>query len=252
MIAAQRRNIIVETIERDGAVSITALSERLKTSAVTIRRDLDQLADEGRLVRTHGGAVLASSARESSYAEKLEQALDEKTAIARAAAKRVRNGDVVALGPGTTTELLAKELVTRSGLRVVTNSLLVAEAMVSAPENEVIVVGGTLRHSIRAFVGGGTVAQLLGLRADTAFLSGNGLAADFGLSTPAFPVADTDRAMATGAGRVIALVDHTKIGRRSSVLTVPTDDIQHLITDSKSEKKQLDALREAGVEVDAV
>ena len=58
--------------------------------------------------------------------------------------------------------------------------------------------------------------------------------------------------MATGAGRVIALVDHTKIGRRSSVLTVPTDDIQHLITDSKSEKKQLDALREAGVEVDAV
>ena len=252
MIAAQRRNIIVETIERDGAVSITALSERLKTSAVTIRRDLDQLADEGRLVRTHGGAVLASSARESSYAEKLEQALAEKTAIARAAAKRVRNGDVVALGPGTTTELLAKELVTHSGLRVVTNSLLVAEAMVSAPENEVIVVGGTLRHSIRAFVGGGTVAQLLGLRADTAFLSGNGLAADFGLSTPAFPVADTDRAMATGAGRVIALVDHTKIGRRSSVLTVPTDDIQHLITDSKSEKKQLDALREAGVEVDAV
>ncbi|QUL80001.1 DeoR/GlpR family DNA-binding transcription regulator [Brevibacterium sp. SMBL_HHYL_HB1] len=252
MIAAQRRNIIVETIERDGAVSITALSERLKTSAVTIRRDLDQLADEGRLVRTHGGALLASSARESSYAEKLEQALAEKTAIARAAAKRVRNGDVVALGPGTTTELLAKELVTRSGLRVVTNSLLVAEAMVSAPENEVIVVGGTLRHSIRAFVGGGTVAQLLGLRADTAFLSGNGLAADFGLSTPAFPVADTDRAMATGAGRVIALVDHTKIGRRSSVLTVPTDDIQHLITDSKSEKKQLDALREAGVEVDAV
>jgi DeoR/GlpR family transcriptional regulator of sugar metabolism len=252
MIAAQRRNIIVETIERDGAVSITALSERLKTSAVTIRRDLDQLADEGRLVRTHGGAVLASSARESSYAEKLEQALAEKTAIARAAAKRVRNGDVVALGPGTTTELLAKELVSRSGLRVVTNSLLVAEAMVSAPENEVIVVGGTLRHSIRAFVGGGTVAQLLGLRADTAFLSGNGLAADFGLSTPAFPVADTDRAMATGAGRVIALVDHTKIGRRSSVLTVPTDDIQHLITDSKSEKKQLDALREAGVEVDAV
>src|SRR5690625_6752976 len=100
MIAAQRRNIIVETIERDGAVSITALSERLKTSAVTIRRDLDQLADEGRLVRTHGGAVLASSARESSYAEKLEQALAEKTAIARAAAKRVRNGDVVALGPG--------------------------------------------------------------------------------------------------------------------------------------------------------
>src|SRR5699024_12535005 len=107
-------------------------------------------------------------------------------------------------------------------------------------------------HSIRAFVGGGTVAQLLGLRADTAFLSGNGLAADFGLSTPAFPVADTDRAMATGAGRVIALVDHTQIGRRSAVRTVPTDDRQHLITDAKSEKKQLDGLREAGDEVGAL
>src|SRR5699024_6160220 len=202
--------------------------------------------------RTHGGAVLASSARESSYAEKLEQALVEKTAIARAAAKRVRNGDVVALGPATTTALLAKERVTRSAHPVVTSSLLGAQAMVSARENAGIVVGGALRHTIRAFVGGGTVPQLLGLRADTAFLPGNVLAADFGLSTPAFPGADTDRAMATGAGRVIALVDHTKIGRRSSELTVPTDDIQHLITDSKSEKKQLDPLREAGVEVDAV
>ena len=98
MIAAQRRNIIVDTIERDGAVSITALSEKLDTSAVTIRRDLDQLAEEGRLIRTHGGAVLASSARESSYAEKREQALAEKTAIARAAAAQVRNGDVVEIG----------------------------------------------------------------------------------------------------------------------------------------------------------
>lgn len=122
MIAAQRRNVIIETIERDGAVSISALSERLETSAVTIRRDLDQLADEGRLTRTHGGAVPFSSARESSYAEKLEQALAEKSAIARAAAKHVRTGDVVALGPGTTTELLAKELSGRSGIRIVTNS----------------------------------------------------------------------------------------------------------------------------------
>ncbi|MCI4010624.1 DeoR/GlpR family DNA-binding transcription regulator [Brevibacterium sp. ZH18] len=252
MIAAQRRNVIVETIERDGAVSISALSELLDTSAVTIRRDLDQLADEGRLTRTHGGAVAYSSARESSYAEKLEQALPEKSAIARAAAKHVRNGDVVALGPGTTTELLAKELAGRSGLRVVTNSLLVAEAMVSSPDIEVIVVGGILRHSIRAFVGGSTVSQLLGLRADTVFLSGNGLAADFGLSTPAFPVADTDRAMAAGAERVMALVDHTKVGLRSSVLTVPTDEIHHLITDSASDESELTALRTAGVDVEVI
>ena len=252
MIAAQRRNVIIETIERDGAVSISALSEKLTTSAVTIRRDLDQLAEEGRLTRTHGGAVAFSSSRESTYAEKLEQALAEKTAIARAAAKHVRGGDVVALGPGTTTELLAKELSSHSGLRVVTNSLLVAEALVASPDNEVIVVGGILRHSIRAFVGGGTVSQLLELRADTVFLSGNGLAADFGLSTPAFPVADTDRAMARGAGRVTALVDHTKVGLRSSVLTVPTEAINHLITDGKSETGELDALRTAGVEVEVV
>src|SRR5699024_6742466 len=148
-------------------------------------------ADEGRLVRTHGGAVLASSARESSYAEKLEQALAEKTAIARAAAKRVRNGDVVALGPGTTTELLAKALVTRSGLRVVTNSLLVAEAMFSASENEVIVVAGSLRHFIRAIVGSGTVAPRFNLREDNAFLAPNGLPAALGLSTPCIPVSVT-------------------------------------------------------------
>lgn len=250
MIAAQRRRIIVETIERDGAVSISALTELLDASAVTIRRDLDQLADEGRLHRTHGGAVIASSARESSYAEKLEQALAEKTAIAIAAAAHVRPGDVVALGPGTTTELLAKELLGRTGLRVVTNSLLVAEAMVGSPDNEVIVVGGALRHPIRALVGGSTVTQLQGLRVDTAFLSGNGLAADFGLSTPAVPVADTDRAMASRAERVVALVDHTKIGVRSSVLTVPTDEIGTVVTDGKSDAGEIEALRTAGVDVE--
>ncbi len=252
MIAAQRRRLILAALRGDGAVSIAALVEQLQSSAVTVRRDLDLLAEEGLLDRTHGGAVLRSSSRESSYAEKLTQALAEKTAIASRAAAGVRDGDSIALGPGTTTELLAKALLGRIGLRVVTNSLLVAEAFTASPENEVVVVGGELRHSIRAVVGGTAVQQLAGLRADTVFLSGNGLTADFGLSTPALPVADADRALAAGAERVVALVDRTKVGVRSSVLTVPTTRIDTLVTDEGSDAGELDALRAAGVAVDVV
>lgn len=252
MIAAQRRNIILDTLRAEGAVSITALAESLGTSAVTVRRDLDQLAEAGLLTRTHGGAVLHTGSRESSYTEKLEQALAEKAWIATRAAELVSDGDVVAIGPGSTTELLAQRLTSRVGLRVVTNSLLVAAAFVESPENEVIVTGGVLRPSIRAVVGGASVQMLGSVRADTAFLSGNGLAADFGLSTPASTVADSDRAMAAAAARVVALVDYTKVGLRSAVQTVPTARLERVITDVAASVAELRALAAAGVVVESV
>ncbi|CAN5317922.1 DeoR/GlpR family DNA-binding transcription regulator [soil metagenome] len=249
MIAAQRHKAILDLVRAEGGASIRFLSEALDTPAVTIRRDLDRLDALHQLTRTHGGAVDRQALQESSYAEKLGQAVREKRAIAQLAATIVSDGDVVIIGPGTTTEALAHELVSRSGLTVVTNSLLVAQIFTDSPQNQVIMTGGTLRPSTRALVGEATNVMLRTVRADVTFLSGNGLVADFGLSTPDLIVAETDRAAAAAGRQVVALVDHTKVGVRAAIQTVPSESIAHLVTDSKSSVAELEQLADRGIRV---
>ncbi|MGG7465304.1 DeoR/GlpR family DNA-binding transcription regulator [Plantibacter sp. YIM 135347] len=250
MIAAQRRNLILDAVRQNGAVSITELAARLNTSPVTIRRDLSYLDTAGLLTRTHGGAVADQSTHERSYSEKVEQSIPQKLAIGHFAATLVDDGDVVVIGPGTTTEAFALALCERTGLTIVTNSLPVAEAFVSSPENQVIMTGGTLRPSIRAFVGEATSRTLRGIHADKTFLSGNGLVADFGLSTPSMLVADSDRAMAAAAREVVVLVDFTKFGLRSAIQTVDTAAIGRVVTDATTPPSELEAFRDVGVRVD--
>jgi DeoR/GlpR family transcriptional regulator of sugar metabolism len=249
VIPAQRRQRILDALREDGAVSIRALAAALETSAVTIRRDLDYLDSIGELTRTHGGALAGQPTRESPYSEKVVQARREKEAIGALAATLVADGDVVVIGPGTTTEVLAKALAQRVGLTVVTNSLLVAEAFGETTGNEVIVTGGTLRASIRALVGEATNHTLRGLNADLTFLSGNGMDAEFGLSTPNMTVADSDRSLAAAGNRVVALVDHTKFGVRTAIQTLAPSSITDLITDESSPPAMIAALRAAGIRV---
>lgn len=249
VIAAQRRNLILDAIEAEGAVSITALAARLHISAVTIRRDLDHLDSVGKLTRTHGGAIAGAPMLESPYSEKAATATSEKHAIGRLAATLVSDGAVVVIGPGTTTEQFALNLVERNGLTIVTNSLLVVQAFINSPGNQVIMTGGILRAPILALVGDATNRTFRGIHADLTFLSGNGLDADFGLSTPNMTVADADRAAAAAGNRVVVLADHTKFATRAAIQTVPADRIAHLVTDPRTPRDVLDGFSRIGVEV---
>jgi len=114
---------------------------------------------------------------------------------------------------------------------------------------EVILTGGTLRRSIHALVGPATEESVRALRASQAFISGNGFTAARGLSTPSPVVAATDRALAGAAQHVVVLADHTKIGRETMCQTVPAARVQTLITDSLSDRAELESIHGAGVEV---
>jgi len=250
MLAVERRRLIAESIRSRGVVSVAEMAETLGTTEITLRRDLRAMAKEGLLVRTHGGAVQpVGLGHEPSYYEKSGQAAAEKAAIARLALGMIRPGDSILLGPGTTTLALARLLVTSPELTVVTNSLLVAQALMEAPRVEVILTGGTLRRSIHALVGPATEESVRALRASQAFISGNGFSAERGLSTPSPLVAATDRALAGAALQVVVLADHTKIGQETMCQTVPAARIHTLITDSKASAAELAAIREAGVDV---
>ncbi|MBP2473391.1 DeoR/GlpR family transcriptional regulator of sugar metabolism [Crossiella equi] len=250
MFADERRQVILELVRSNGAVSLRELARIVKTSEVTVRRDLRQLEGEGLLTRRHGGAVATDRpAYEPTHMEKTHVASEEKAAIADLAAELVAPGDAIVLGAGTTTQALARRLSRLTDLTVLTNSLLVAQVFARSRGIEVIMPGGTLRGSIFALVGTAAERGLAGLRVQRAFLSGNGLTAARGLSTPNVSVAGTDRAMADTADEVVVLADHTKIGVDTMVQTVPPESITHLVTDGAAEGAELAALRSLGVQV---
>ncbi|HLF43246.1 MAG TPA: DeoR/GlpR family DNA-binding transcription regulator [Acidimicrobiia bacterium] len=250
MIPAERRRLILAEIRNRGVVSLRPMAEQLEVSEVTLRRDLNALAGEGLLDRSRGGATLRYAlAREPSYLEKAGEAQAEKAEIARAAAGLVKPGDSIILGPGSTTLALARELRSVADLTVVTNSMLVVEALSTTSNAEVVVTAGTLRRSIHALVGPSTEQSLRFLRADKAFLSCNGVSAEFGATTPEILVAAADKALAAAAKDVIVIADHTKVGSVALCQTLAIDEIDLLITDPQAPKDEIDALRAAGLEV---
>nr|WP_078534691.1 MULTISPECIES: DeoR/GlpR family DNA-binding transcription regulator [Streptomyces] len=255
MFAAERRQLILEMVRANGAVSLRELARVVQTSEVTVRRDVRALEAEGLLDRRHGGAVLPGGfTRESGFPQKSHLATAEKTAIADLAAGLVSEGEAVVVGAGTTTQELARRLARVPGLTVVTNSLLVAQALAHANRVEVVMTGGTLRGSNYALVGSGAEQSLQGLRVSRAFLSGSGLTAERGLSTSNMLSASVDRALVQAAGEVVVLADHTKLGADTMFQTVPTDVITRLVTDEPPPhddraETELQALADRGVQV---
>ncbi|XHM93040.1 DeoR/GlpR family DNA-binding transcription regulator [Peterkaempfera sp. SMS 1(5)a] len=255
MFAAERRQLILEMVRANGAVSLRELARVVQTSEVTVRRDVRALEAEGLLDRRHGGAVLPGGlSREPGYPQKTHLAAAEKSAVADLAASLVEEGDAVVVGAGTTTQELARRLARVPGLTVVTNSLLVAQALAHANRVEVVMTGGTLRGSNYALVGSGAEQSLQGLRVARAFVSGSGLTAERGLSTTNMLSASVDRALVQAAAEVIVLADHTKLGTDTMFQTVPTDAITRLVTDEQATAddrtaRELDALADRGVQV---
>ncbi|NXY94975.1 DeoR/GlpR transcriptional regulator [Streptomyces sp. BR123] len=255
MFAAERRQLILEMVRANGAVSLRELARVVQTSEVTVRRDVRALEAEGLLDRRHGGAVLPGGfTRESGFPQKSHLATAEKTAIADVAAGLVEEGEAVVVGAGTTTQELARRLARVPGLTVVTNSLLVAQALAHANRVEVVMTGGTLRGSNYALVGSGAEQSLQGLRVSRAFLSGSGLTAERGLSTSNMLSASVDRALVQAAAEVVVLADHTKLGTDTMFQTVPTDVMTRLVTDEPPTHDdraaaELQALADQGVQI---
>ncbi|MER6846355.1 DeoR/GlpR family DNA-binding transcription regulator [Streptomyces flaveolus] len=255
MFAAERRQLILEMVRANGAVSLRELARVVQTSEVTVRRDVRALEAEGLLDRRHGGAVLPGGfTRESGFPQKSHLATAEKTAIADLAAGFVEEGEAIVVGAGTTTQELARRLARVAGLTVVTNSLLVAQALAHANRVEVVMTGGTLRGSNYALVGSGAEQSLQGLRVSKAFLSGSGLTAERGLSTSNMLSASVDRALVQAAAEVVVLADHSKLGTDTMFQTVPTDLITRLVTDEPPghddrAATELQALADQGVHI---
>lgn len=249
MFAIERRQAIMDHVRVRGVVSLRELAEAVHTSEVTVRRDVRAMEQAGLLDRRRGGAAWPGRlSHEQTYQQKTLVAAAEKVAIAQRACELLVEGDAIVVGAGTTTQEFARALVRFTDLTVVTNSILVAQELARTTA-EVVMTGGTLRGSTYALVGSDAERSLSRLGVRHAFLSGNGLTAERGLSTPNMLSASIDRAIVASAQDVVVLADHTKLGVETMVQTVAPSAITHLVTDSLADPAVLDQLRAVGVQV---
>lgn len=235
MLAHQRQERILAELRRSGAVRVADLTELLRVSDMTIRRDLGQLAGEGLARKVHGGAVLAGHvAFEPGFAAKSELARPAKQAIAEHAAALIRPGAAVALSAGTTTCEMARHLASVPGLNVVTNSITVAEAITSLDTGNrvTVILTGGVRTPSAALVGPVADRTIASMHVDVLFLGVHGMHPRAGFTTPNLAEATTNRTLVESAHEVVVLADSSKwgvvgfagIGPLSLARTVITDD----------------------------
>ncbi len=253
MLNEERRRAILELVNRDGRVLVPDLARQFRTSQVTIRKDLELLHSQRQLHRTHGGALPARDRAldDPSLREKEQLHRKEKLHIAAAAARMVKNGQVVILDSGTTTTAVARALRDFQNLTVITNAVNIA-AELAGTSIEVILTGGTLRKNSFSLVGPIAEDTLRHLSADLLFLAVDGFDTDYGLSTPNLLEAKVNRVMVEIAKRTIAVCDSSKFGRRSLSLIMSTSSMHEVITDRSISKSDLKALKKAGIEVTLV
>jgi DeoR family transcriptional regulator, aga operon transcriptional repressor len=243
---------ILEDLSEGSTVGVSDLCERLGVSAATIRRDLELLEQQRLLTRTHGGAVAQGVLYELPLRYKSPRRQAEKRRIAAAAAERVADGAAIGLSGGTTTSEVARAIVDRPRLTVVTNALNIASELAIRPNLKLVVTGGYARSESYELVGPLAEQSLAGLNLDVVFLGADGITLASGLTTHHEVEARTDQALIERAGRVICVADSSKIGKTAFAQICAIERVHELITDVQADRSVLAALVEAGVAVTAV
>ncbi len=256
VFARERRDTIARLVSERGRATVSALADRFAVSAVTVRKDLLILEDEGRVVRTHGGAI-ATGERPTEglfdMRERLQAA--EKTLIGAAAANLVVDGESIALDASTTALSLARHLKARGRwdrLTVITNGLRIALELAGSPGITVVMPGGTVRSEAMSVVGGIGDAIFGRINVQKAFLGAVGFTIESGLSDATEEEAQAKRSVVAVAREVIAIVDRTKWGRVAFATFCPTDRISAVVTDGEAPVDMVRDLRALGIEVHAV
>jgi len=248
MLTPQRKAYILKVLKDQGQIIAKEISAELELSEDTIRRDLRELAAEGKLQRVHGGALPASPAV-GDFAVRQQIAPDGKVAVGRAAAALVRPGQVVILDGGTTTLQLAKHLPLDLQATVVTHSPTIAVALQSHPTLEVIIIGGRLfKHSVVA-VGAAAVDAISRIRADTYFMGVTGIHPDAGLSTGDMEEAHIKRALSAAAVETHVLVTAEKVNAASPFVIAALTDIDGVVVENSVPKQAVAAYKKLGLSV---
>lgn len=249
MRQAERLSTILEMLAADGAVDVGELATSLGASGATVRRDLKMLEEQRLLTRTHGGAVAHDVSYELPLRYKTARHQKEKIRIAAEAATRVADGAVVGLTGGTTTTEVARAILDRRGITVVTNALNIAGELAIRSDLKLIVTGGTARPESYELVGPVAEQALERLNLDVAFVGVDGITFEAGLTTHHEVEAHTNRSLIDRARHIVVVTDSSKLGKVAFAQIAPLGVVNELITDDGAGPDRIREIAEAGVDV---
>lgn len=252
----QRLDRILDLVIERGHVRVDELAGDLGTSPATVRRDLDSLAAQQLVIRSHGGASAHPDASALPMRYRSTRHADAKDAIARAAVDMLEPGTVVGMNGGTTTTALAHELAARDSIReatrpttLVTNALNIAQELAVRRHLQLVVTGGIVRGGSFELVGGWAEQMLEQIRIDLLFLGVDGISARDGACTHDEAEALISARLADRAEKVVVLADSSKIGASAFARIQATEGLDAVVTDAGADPDAVAALRGAGVEV---
>lgn len=250
VFAEEREQKILKLLKERKRITVSELVDIFQISGTTIRRQLKDMDKSGKLIRTHGGAI---SMEEALYEESLETKFvyqtSEKKIIAKEARKHISEGDVIALGGGTTILELAKLLHDAKDLIVITNSIPIAAILYSNKNIEVQVCGGTIREKTGVIVGSSSIKFVKELYVAKTFVGADSISIEYGITTPNVFEAEIEKQLIQRGEIVYVLADNTKMDKITLAKQSPLDDIDYMITDPAANMNFIEKLNAIGVKV---
>lgn len=234
MLAAQRQSLILKEVTARGAARIAELAEILDVSEMTVRRDIDVLAEQGLVDKVHGGAtsIGASSVSEPPFTAKSLRERVAKEAIAEAAAKLVAPGAAIGLMGGSTVYALSRHLADVPRLTIITNSLPVSDFLhQEGRSDQTVILTGGVRTPTDSFVGELAINSLSSFNLDLVFMGTHGMHPEAGFSSPNLLEAETNRAIRNRAKKFVVLADNTKWGEMGFSSFARLEEADILVTD---------------------
>ena len=226
-----RKSQILEIARHEGKVLVDELATRFGVTTQTIRRDLSDLADAGRLERVHGGAIMPHDLRNPGYRARRTMQDAAKREIARLCANQIPSNASVLLSIGTSTEAVARELLKRENLTVITNNLNVADILSESDSCNVVVTGGSLRREDGGLVGDLTIDTIRQFKVDYAVMGTSALDLDGNLLEFDLREVRANRAIIECSARTFLVVDKSKLARSAPVRTTSLKDLDAVFTD---------------------
>jgi len=245
MLAQTRKDRILEMLKEDGSVKVAELSKIFKVSEVTIRQDLEKLEQDRLVTREHGGAFLNTIGKQvQNFALANLINMDKKELIGKKAAEFVDSGDTIILDSGTTTTEIAKAIIDKRNITVITNAINIVMLLGANPAINVILTGGEFKPPTLSLTGQKAADFFHGLHVDKLFLATAGISLKSGLTYPSLSDIAVKKAMIEAADKVYLVADSTKVGKSSLASLGALSLIHFLITDSDITEKDKEVFRE--------
>ena len=246
----QRQNELIGLLLTNNIMTISDISKQLKSSMMTIRRDLEILEKNGMVKKLHGGAMLIKQESDQpSFHERAEILEKEKDRIGKAGAKLISDGSIVFFDAGTSALAVAKHIPNNIKFTAITTGLMTAVALCDNPNINVISIGGNIHMSSYSSINHLAINLIQSFHANIAFISTKAVSVNEGTFEAQLPLIEVKRAIVNASTKVVLLADHSKFDLRSLCLSIPMVDIDTIITDNGVSDDIIETLKNNGKEV---